>query len=138
MPIGTDLILGEKPDRAAIKLDGLRLGKVMEESARRWQTPLAFPLMDLTVEKEWLLAGLGVAAQEIPTWHFSGDVPETLHDAPITPRLKANSEAIHYIATETDLFPCGMSIGPFSLMTKQRLQMMRREWFEQLDRLDLA
>jgi hypothetical protein len=28
--------------------------------------------------------------------------------------------------------------GAFSLMTKQRLQMMRREWFEQLDRLDLA
>jgi len=28
--------------------------------------------------------------------------------------------------------------GPFSLMTRQRLQIMRREWFEQLDRLELA
>jgi hypothetical protein len=27
--------------------------------------------------------------------------------------------------------------GPFSIMMKQRLQMMRREWFEQLDLLDL-
>jgi hypothetical protein len=28
--------------------------------------------------------------------------------------------------------------GPFSIMMKQRLQMMRREWFEQLDRLELV
>jgi len=27
--------------------------------------------------------------------------------------------------------------GPFSILTKQRLQMMRREWFEQLDSLQL-
>jgi hypothetical protein len=27
--------------------------------------------------------------------------------------------------------------GPFSIMMKQRLQMVRREWFEQLDRLKL-
>ena len=28
--------------------------------------------------------------------------------------------------------------GPFSIMMKQRLQMIRREWFEQLDRLELV
>ena len=27
--------------------------------------------------------------------------------------------------------------GPFSILTKQRLKMMQREWFEQLDRLQL-
>lgn len=118
MPIGTDLILGEKPDPAAIKNDGRRLGEVVAESARRWQTPLAFPLMDLTVEKEWLATGLGIPEQEIPTWHFTGEVPDSIPNAPLTSRLKANAEAIRYVATETDLLPCGMSIGPFSLMTK--------------------
>lgn len=118
MPIGTDLILSEKPDPEAIKHDGRRLGQVVEESARRWKTPLALPLMDLTVEKEWLLSGLGVASAQIPTWHFDAEVPDTVPDAPLTPRLKANSEAIRYIAENTDLLPCGMSIGPFSLMTK--------------------
>ena len=118
MPIGTELILSEKPDSAAVKLDGRRLGQVIEEAARRWNTPLALPLMDLTVEKEWLLGALGVAAAEIPTWHFEAGVPEALPSAPPTPRLSANAEAIRYIATATDLFPCGMSIGPFSLMTK--------------------
>ena len=27
--------------------------------------------------------------------------------------------------------------GPFSILTKQRLKMMQREWFEQIDRLQL-
>jgi len=117
-PIGTELVLSEKPDPGAIKLDGLGLGQVIEEAARRWKTPLALPLMDLTVEKEWLLGSLGIAAGKIPTWHFDGGIPESLPDAPPTPRLRANLEAIRHIATATDLFACGMSIGPFSLMTK--------------------
>ncbi len=119
MPIGTELVLSEKPDPDAIKHDGLRLGQVVEEAARRWQTPLALPLMDLTVEKEWLCGGLGVSASQIPTWHFEESaVPDTLPSAPLTSRLNANNEAIRYLATHTDLVPCGMSIGPFSLMTK--------------------
>ena len=118
MPIGTDLVLSEKSDPGAIKRDGLKLGQVTAESAHRWRTPLALPLMDLTVEKEWLLGGLGVPASEIATWHFEGAVPEALPEAPLTTRLKANCEAIGYIASNTDLLPCGMSIGPFSLMTK--------------------
>jgi len=118
MPIGTDLVLSEKSDPHAIKYDGLRLGRVMEEAARRWGSPLALPLMDLTVEKEWLVGALGVPQAEIATWHFDGAVPELLPDAAPTPRLKANNEAIGYIASNTDLLPCGMSIGPFSLMAK--------------------
>jgi uroporphyrinogen-III decarboxylase len=34
------------------------------------------------------------------------------------PRLKANVDAISFVAKNTDLVPVGMSIGPFSLMTK--------------------
>ena len=38
MPIGTHLVLHEQPDHAAIVLDGQRLGRVVEESARRFRT----------------------------------------------------------------------------------------------------
>jgi hypothetical protein len=41
MPIGADLVLAEKTDVEAIKLDGSRLGGVIAESARRWCAPLA-------------------------------------------------------------------------------------------------
>ena len=118
MPIGTDLVLSEKPNAEAIKHDGKQLGQVMAESARRWRTPLAVPLMDLTVEKEWMLTALNVPAKDIPSYHFQGTVPESVPLTPLTPRLKANLDAIRYIANETDLLPIGMSIGPFSLMTK--------------------
>lgn len=117
-PIGTDLILSECADPEAVKLDGRQLGQVVEASARRWNTPLAFPLMDLAVEKEWLLTGLGIPAGEIPTWHFESAVPDHLPCSEPTARLRATVEAIRYIKEHTDLCPCGMSIGPFSLMTK--------------------
>jgi uroporphyrinogen-III decarboxylase len=120
MPIGTDLVLAEKPDHAAIKLDGEQLGRVMEESAKRWKTPVAMPLMDLTVEKEWLLTALGISVDQahVITYHFDHDLPSKLPHTPLTPRIKANADAIRYIVKNTDLLPCGMSIGPFSLMTK--------------------
>lgn len=118
MPIGTDLVLAEKSDAATIKLDGKRLGSVIVESAQRWGTPLAVPLMDLTVEKEWLLGALGIAASEIGAYHFQDSVASTVPNAPLTPRLKANVDAIRYVAQQKNLLPCGMTIGPFSLMTK--------------------
>lgn len=125
MPIGTDLVLREKPDHDAILLDGERLGKVVEESARRYGTPLAVPLMDLTVEKEAMLLALGVPAPEVAQHHFhsapsEADMAavEAAMDASPTPRMRANLDAIRYVAANTDLVPCGMSIGPFSLMTK--------------------
>ncbi|HTS19233.1 MAG TPA: uroporphyrinogen decarboxylase family protein [Verrucomicrobiae bacterium] len=118
MPIGTDLVLAEKPDAAAVKLDGKRLGEVIVESAQRWNTPLAMPLMDLTVEKEWLLGALGVPAAGIGAYHFHDSVPAAVPDAPPTPRLRANVEAIRHVAQQEDLLACGMTIGPFSLMTK--------------------
>ncbi len=125
MPIGTDLVLREKSDEDAILLDGVRLGEVVVESAQRYRTPLAVPLMDLTVEKEALLTILGVPKAEIPTYHFHGapgadvaaKVAEGLKGS-LTLRMNANVAAIEYVAANTDLVPCGMSIGPFSLMTK--------------------
>jgi uroporphyrinogen-III decarboxylase len=125
MPIGTDLVLHEKDDPASIRLDGIQLGKIIEESATRYRTPLAIPLMDLTIEKEAMLSLMGVSAEEIPTYHFHAPPAQDLFDAvdakltrPITPRMSACVGAIEYIAKNTSLVPCGMSIGPFSLMTK--------------------
>ena len=43
-----------------------------------------------------------------------------------------------------DVISCKLTLeeaikdGPFSIMMKQRLQMIQREWFEQLDRLELV
>ena len=65
MPIGTHLVLHEHPDYAAIVQDGARLGRVVEESAHRFRMPLAFPLMDLKLEKEALLLARGVPATAV-------------------------------------------------------------------------
>jgi uroporphyrinogen-III decarboxylase len=124
-PIGTHLVLHEKPDPEALRLDGIGLGRVVEEAARRYGTPLAFPLMDLTVEKADLGAMLGIPEGEVGAWHFPGcpndDVierVEDLLDGPPTAHMKAGAEAIRYVAQRTGLVPVGMAIGPFSLMTK--------------------
>jgi hypothetical protein len=41
-----------------------------------------------------------------------------MRDAPFAPRNQAHLESVRDIATETQLKPVGMAIGPFSLMTK--------------------
>lgn len=117
MPIGTHLVLHEYPDHAAIVQDGQRLGRVVEASARRFRMPLAFPLMDLKLEKEALLLARGVPAAAVDGHHFS-EVPEVDGDFRLTKNMAAVCGAIRYIADETDLIPVGMGIGPFSLMTK--------------------
>ncbi|WP_428940121.1 uroporphyrinogen decarboxylase family protein [Fontivita pretiosa] len=125
MPVGTDLVLREHADHEAILHDGARLGAVLAEAARRYGTPLALPVMDLTLEKAALLQMLGVPADEVAQYHFSqcpGDevierVRRHLSD-PSDPRLQANIDAIRFIRDQTDLIPVGMTIGPFSLMTK--------------------
>ncbi len=125
MPIGADLVLREKPDAAAILVDGTKLGRVVEETARRFQTPLAVPLMDLAVEKAALLELLDVPEADIPTYHFpacpSDDTMRQVEErlpGPLSRRMQANADAVAYIAQKTDLVACGMCIGPFSLMTK--------------------
>lgn len=125
MPIGTDLILHEEPDPGAARLDPRRLGQVIERAARRYRTPLAFPLMDLRLEKADLLTGLGVPADDVDGFHLSAPPAETAirsieaGDArPFPAGSLAQQGALRYIAEATDLVPVGMAIGPFSLMTK--------------------
>jgi uroporphyrinogen-III decarboxylase len=117
MPIGTHLVLHEYADHEAIVLDGQRLGRVVEETARRFRTPLAFPLMDLKLEKEALLLARGVVAAAVDTFHFT-ELPGLKAEFKLTPKMAAVCGGIRYIANQTDLLPVGMGIGPFSLMTK--------------------
>lgn len=125
MPIGADLLLHEQPDPEAVKHDGAALGRVLALAAGRYRTPLAFPLMDLTLEKADLLGLLGVPAAGAAEFHFPAAPSETnlarcaaSLDAPFSRRHQAHIDSVRYIAASTDLLPIGMSIGPFSLMTK--------------------
>lgn len=117
IPIGTHLILHEHPDHEAIAQDGGRLGRVVEEAARRFRVPLALPLMDLKLEKESLLLARGVPSVEIDTYHFT-EPPGQNPPFRLTDKMAAACGAIRHIASKTDLLPVGMGIGPFSLMTK--------------------
>lgn len=128
MPIGTDLTLKEHDDHEAILLDGPRLGRVSIQAARRFHTPLALPLMDLRLEKEFLVGLLGHSGVDHESWLFSegepGDahlrkVREALATVRPTKRMTAACEAIRTVAAEApELVPAGMGIGPFSLLVK--------------------
>src|SRR5437763_8953990 len=76
MPVGTDLILHEHPDPEQVMEDGLRLGQVIETAARRYQTPLALPLMDLRLEKRDLLQSLGHGEPDVDSFHFHDPPPK--------------------------------------------------------------
>lgn len=126
LPIGAELVLKQHPDPAAILLDGPRLGRVIEDAARRFRTPLAFPIMDLQLEKAVLLETMGVPVADVAQFHFDTApdpaqialVRDRLRSGDLTPRMRANNDAIRHIAQNTDLVPVGMCIGPVSLMTK--------------------
>jgi len=126
MPIGAELVLKEHPRHAEALTHGELLGPVLEEAAHRFRTPLAFPVMDLQLEKAILLETLGIPAADVAGFHFEEcpaadrveHVRGRLRDGPLTARMVANNTAIEYIATRTELIPVGMCIGPFSLMTK--------------------
>jgi len=126
MPIGAELVLKEHPRHAEALTHGELLGPVLEAAARRFRTPLAFPVMDLQLEKAILLETLGIPAADVAAFHFN-ECPAAdrveyvrgrLRDGPLTARMVANNTAIAYIASRTELIPVGMCIGPFSLMTK--------------------
>jgi len=125
-PIGADLVLKEHPDHDAILRDGVRLGKVIAQAAERFKTPLAMPVMDLMLEKAMMLRARGGSPEtDIPSWHFDTCPTDEQIDRireglakPFDSRLQANIDAVRYIADHTKLIPVGMSIGPFSLMTK--------------------
>ena len=116
MPIGADLILKAHKDHEARVLDGKLLGEVIVETARVFKTPLAFPLMDLTLEKEWILTIMGVPKEEREGFHFSScpseeEVGKAMSavkntQSPPTPRMKATCGAISHAAACPGLVPC--------------------------------
>jgi len=126
VPIGADLILHEQPDPGRIRLDSARLGEVVAEAARQFATPLAFPVMDLTLEKVGLVRRFGVADDEAESFRFSAvpslaerdDFFRHLTSAAPTARVAANLGAIQQVGQHPGLLPIGMSIGPFSLASK--------------------
>lgn len=125
MPIATHLVLHEKADPEAILLDGQRMAEVMLETAERFNNPLALPVMDLTLEKDILLRTMGIPASQTEAFHFD-DIPDPELCARIAPdvdvlalpRLKANCAALSLLRDGGQVIPVGMSIGPFSLLTK--------------------
>jgi uroporphyrinogen-III decarboxylase len=125
-PIGTDLVVREQEHPEQVILNGTLLGQAVEAAARRYYTPLAVPLMDLSLEKSLLFDILDVApAGQVNTYHFrtcptAEMVEKVERELPkrLLPRMEATCGALKYIADQTDLVPVGMCIGPFSLMTK--------------------
>jgi uroporphyrinogen-III decarboxylase len=127
MPIGSHLMLHRQPDPETTRRDGRALGRVLVDTAREFATPLAFPLMDLQIEKEFLLAQLGIGSDRFEKFHFAEGSPaecdvatlrKALTAAVPTAKMTAACEAIRTVALEPDLVPMGMCIGPFSLFTK--------------------
>ena len=126
MPIGADLVLHRQSDAEAILCDGARLGAVVEEAARRFRTPLAFPIMDLRLEKAELLRFFGVPADEVEKYHFAAapsaerrcEYAKQVRRIEPSRRVAANLGALRHVARQPGLLPVGMCIGPFSLTTK--------------------
>ncbi|HTU01257.1 MAG TPA: uroporphyrinogen decarboxylase family protein [Candidatus Sulfotelmatobacter sp.] len=125
MPIGTDLLLHEQSEPDRILRDGQALGAVVAQAARRYNSPLAFAHMDLSREKAFLLGLLGIPAEQAAAYHFSGcpgpEVRARLGaslEAPLPGDIQAHVDSIAYVTRQADLLAIGMTIGPFSLMTK--------------------
>ena len=125
VPIGIDMILHQYPDVEAILDNGERMGKVLLEAATFYKSPIVMPHMDLMLEKDHLLSLIGIPAADRPAYHFH-DCPtealvaefKTKVKGPLGRRMEARNDAIRYVATHSTLLPMGISIGPFSLMTK--------------------
>lgn len=124
IPIATHLVLHERPDPDAVLRDGRRLADVMAEAARRFESPLVLPVMDLTLEKDFMLRAIGIPAAETAAYHFeappSVEQKAALEAASVLehPRIAACCEAIRVLSGSGGLVPVGMCIGPFSLLTK--------------------
>lgn len=125
LPIATDLALRAHHDHDQILLDPTRLGRVVAEAAGRFDAPLAFPVMDLTLEKN-TIAQIVAPNANPEQFHFDAcpdsaateRLTHQLASAPLPTRMLAAAGAVRYVASETHLLPIGMSIGPFSLATK--------------------
>jgi uroporphyrinogen-III decarboxylase len=122
-PIGTDLVLRERPDHEAVRLDGRRLAGVVREAAERYRTPLAIPLMDLGLEKADLVRRLRPQVTGPDTFRFDAppseaDLDPARSEGGFLPAHRALLDAIAEVAARPGLTPLGIAIGPFSLMTK--------------------
>jgi hypothetical protein len=134
-PIATHLVLHEEADPASVLRDGSRLAEVMRRAAARFSCPLALPVMDLSLEKDCLLAAFGVPAAERALWHCHSPADAqrlaelTASLRPLdNPLIRANCEALGILAADLGPngseeadgppIPVGMCIGPFSLVTK--------------------
>jgi uroporphyrinogen-III decarboxylase len=126
VPIAADLVLHGHDKIGRILQDGGLLGAVVAEAAQAFHTPLAFPLMDLRLEKAELLRHFGVAEDEVEKFHFTAAptpaqrraYARSVQRAAPSNRVMANLGAVHCILSRTNLFPVGMCIGPFSLTSK--------------------
>jgi uroporphyrinogen-III decarboxylase len=126
VPIGADLVLHQHDDAEAILCDGARLGAVVAEAAVRFRSPLAFPIMDLRLEKAELLRFFGVSADAVDKFHFTTaptaaqrrEYSRYVCEGEPSARVQANLGALRYIAQQPGMLPIGMCIGPFSLTTK--------------------
>jgi uroporphyrinogen-III decarboxylase len=123
-PIGTDLVLHEHADAESIRNRGSALGQVLAAAARRWNIPMAMPLMDLRLEKADLAAAFGLSFEQSETWRLE-TAPEPSTIAHVADPIRAfavenraQQQSLRWIASNTTLLPVGMAIGPFSLMTK--------------------
>ena len=111
---------------SAVRHDGDRLGAVIAEAAARLGTPLAFPLMDLRLEKAELLRYFGVSNADAPGFHFDqaptaeqrAGFARYLREQAPGPAVAASFGALDYVRRQPGLIPIGMCIGPFSLTTK--------------------
>ena len=125
MPIGTDLVLHEQADPELVRRDGARLGRVVEETARHYRTPIAFPLMDLRLDKADLVSFFGIDSESADSFQFStapsSSEAEQLRSAsarPFPEHSRALMDSIRYVRSRGGLLAVGMAIGPFSLATK--------------------
>jgi uroporphyrinogen-III decarboxylase len=125
MPIGTHLILQEAEHPEKILRDGKRLAEVILETADRFQTPLAFPVMDLALEKEILLTAVGIQPAGLAVHQFKELPAKEILDRASRRmnvlahrRMAANCEALSRVAARDGVLPVGVTIGPFSLLTK--------------------
>lgn len=125
MVLATDMVLKEKANHEELLNDGDELGKIILESANRYDLPLALPFMDLSLEKEWLLILLSIEKSKIGKYHFDENLDESIIQKVkkgltkiSTTRIDATCNALTYVAKNSNKLAVGMCIGPFSLMTK--------------------
>src|SRR4051794_31823340 len=101
MPIGTDLILHDQAAPDDVLVDEEKLGKVVQLAARRYATPLAFPLMDLRVEKADVLEFCRIPECAADAYHFDEAPAKEMivayraaADRPFGARMAANLGAL--------------------------------------------